>query len=135
MPVELFTDTSAWGALAVRDDRHHQEAARAYPELLKRYRLVTTNLVVTESYALLRRKAGFDPAISFLEMVEASPRIRKVCSTPELEDNAYQVLKRHPDQDLSLTDAVSFVLMQEEKIKETLVFNHRFQAMGFILVP
>jgi predicted nucleic acid-binding protein len=51
MPKELFVDTGAWVALADQDDQYHTRAIAAYPGLLKEYqRLVTTNLVVAESY-------------------------------------------------------------------------------------
>lgn len=130
-PKEIFVDTSTWTALAVSDDAHHQAAARVYPELIKRHRLVTINLVVAESYVLLRRKAGLYPAVSFLEMLETSPRIRKVYSTPKLEEEAYQILKRYRDQDFSLTDAASFVLMKGEEIEQTFAVDRHFQTMDF----
>ena len=132
---KVFVDTGAWVALAIEDDAHHREAARIYPNLLKERQLLTTNLVVAETYILLRKAAGHAAAISFLEMIEASPRIRKVYSTPELEDEAFQILKRFSDQDFSFTDAVSFVVMQKEGIEEAFAFDHHFQVMGFQLIP
>ncbi|MGY4707287.1 type II toxin-antitoxin system VapC family toxin [Candidatus Bipolaricaulota sp. J31] len=133
---EIFVDTGAWIALAVEDDAHHREAVRVYPELLKRRcRLLTTNLVVAETYILLRRAAGHGAAISFLEMIEASPRIRKIYSTPEFEEKAFQILKRFSDQDFSFTDAVSFAVMRKEGIEEAFAFDRHFRVMGFRLIP
>lgn len=100
----IFVDTGAWVAIAVEDDAHHDEASHVYPELLRKHQLVTTNLVVAETYILLRRAAGHTAAISFLERIEASPRIRRVTSTPEMEAKAEEILKHYQDQDFSYTD-------------------------------
>ena len=81
------------------------------------------------------RAAGLAPAISFLEMLEVSPRIQKAYSTPELEEVAYQILKRHRDQDFSFTDAVSFALMRKAKIEKAFAFDRHFRTLGFFLVP
>lgn len=132
---QVFVDTGAWIALAAEDDAHHEEAAEAYPELLRKYRLVTTNLVVAETYILLRREAGHRAAIEFLERLAASPRIRKVYSTPELEREAEEILRRYKDPDFSYTDAVSFALMQQEGIEEAFAFDAHFRTMGFLLIP
>jgi predicted nucleic acid-binding protein len=132
---QIFVDTGAWIALAVEDDTHHEEASQAYPELLRKYRLLTTNLVVAETYILLRREAGHGAAIGFLERLGASPRIQKIYSTPELEKEAEEILKRYDDQDFSYTDAVSFALMQREGIREAFAFDAHFSTMGFLLVP
>jgi len=134
MPAQIFVDTGAWVALAAEDDVHHKEATSVYPGLLKNYELVTTNLVIAETYILLRKASGHGPAISFLEMVETSPRIRKVYSTAELEEEATKILKGYADQDFSFTDAVSFVVMQRLKIKEAFAFDAHFSTMGFILI-
>ena len=119
----------------MEDDAHHREAAQVYPNLLKERQLLTTNLVVAETYILLRRAAGHGAAISFLERIEASPRIQKVYSTPKLEEEALKILKRFGDQEFSFTDAVSFAVMQAEGIEEAFAFDHHFQIMGFRLIP
>jgi len=91
----------------VEDDRHHGEAVAVFPKLLKRG-LVTTNLVVAETYIVLRRAAGYRAAISFLELVGASPRIKKLYSDPRLEDEAERILRHYPDQ-AGYRAAISFL--------------------------
>ena len=133
---EVFVDTGAWIALADRDDDHHQEAAPIYPELLRRYgRLVTSNLVVSEVYVILRRALGHREAVSFLERTKASPRVEKVYSTEDLEEEATSILNQYADQDFSLTDAVSFALMRRRRIGTAFAFDRHFMAAGFLMVP
>jgi predicted nucleic acid-binding protein len=59
----------------------------------------------------------------------------KIYSTPELEGEAQEILRRYKDQDFSYTDAVSFALMQREGIEEAFAFDAHFRTMGFLLVP
>ncbi len=132
---QVFVDTSGWIALAVEDDVHHEEVAALYPQLLKRHLLVTTNLVVAETHITLRRRLGHRAAISFAELVEASPRIRRVFSTVEVENEALSILKAYADQTFSYTDAVSFVVMRRLKIAQALSFDAHFRTMGFELLP
>lgn len=136
MVSELFVDSSAWIALADDADQSHSTAVEAYPGLLRRYqRLVTTNLIVAETYIVLRRGLGSQAALAFLESVEGSIRIEKVYSTLGLEKAAAALLRQYEDHDLSFTDALSFALMTEREISETFAFDHHFITAGFCLVP
>lgn len=128
-------DTGAWVALADRDDDHHQEAASIYPELLRRYgRLVTSNLVVSEVYVILRRALGHREAMGFLERLKASPRIEEVFSTDGMEEEAVSILKQYGDHDFSLTDAVSFALMQRRNMSTAFAFDRHFLTAGFVIL-
>lgn len=83
MAREIFVDAGAWIALSDADDEHHRAATRAYPTLFTNYRrLVTSNLVIAEAYAMLRRTLGHRPAMSFLDSLRQSPRIQKVIQRP-----------------------------------------------------
>jgi len=136
MAREIFVDASAWIALANVKDFFHEAAKAIYPRLLREYRrLVTTNLVVAEVYVVLRKGLGHGAAISFLENLRQSPRILKVCSTPELERQAEKLLRQYADQDFSYADAVSFAFMRERGISEAFAFDHHFTTMGFVMLP
>lgn len=136
MTREVFVDSSAWIALADETDQYHDAAAEAYPDLLRRYqRLVTTNLVVAETYITLRRGLGSQGALAFLESVDGSIRIEKVYSTPQLEKAGAALLRQYEDHDFSLADAVSFALMAEREIRQAFAFDHHFITAGFSLVP
>ena len=90
----LFVDTGAWFALADKSDQFHDQAIKIYPELFRDYHyLTTTNLVVAETYNLICRTLGYQPAITFLENLSASPRITKIYSEAILEDKAEKILK------------------------------------------
>lgn len=136
MAGELFVDTSAWYPLAVRRHPDHASLASGLTARIRRgVRVVTTNLVIAETHALLLRRAGREPALSFAATVRQPPNL-VVWSTPQLEDEAItDWLGRYGDQDFSFTDAVSFAVMQERNIGEALTLDHHFAAAGFRVVP
>lgn len=129
---DVFVDTGAWVALADKDDAHHEKAASAYPSILKTHRnLITSNLVIAESYVLILNELGHKEALKFIEGIKTSPRILKVYSTEGIETDAEEILINYADQDFSYTDAVSFVIMKKQKIRKAFCFNKHFLTAGF----
>ena len=133
---DLFVDTGAWFALADRSDQYHTRAVDLYPKLLRRYdHLTTTNLVIAETYTLIRRAIGHQAAMTFLENIAASPRVIKVYTDSKLEDTAENILRKYHDQDFSYTDAVSFAVMKQYGIVQAFSFDQHFATAGFTLTP
>ena len=136
MPSRLFVDAAAWIALADSDDQYHQVTAQAFAGLSEqRVNLVTTNLVVAESYTWIRHRLHHRAAVAFLDRLSGAQRLERVLSTAELEEVAESILHQYADQDLSYTDAVSFAVMRERGIQEAFTFDRHFAAAGFTMVP
>lgn len=132
----VFVDTSAWVALADKDDSNHKGAASSYPSIFKNHKsLVTSNLIIAETYILLLKELGHQAAIEFLERVKASPRILRIYSNEDVETEAEGILAKFTDQDFSYTDAVSFVMMKRQKIRKAFCFDKHFLTAGFINIP
>jgi len=132
----LFVDTSAWYPIADRAHADHDVLAGTLRERIGQgARIVTTNLVVAETHALLLRRAGQRAALAFLQAVRRAPnRIEYV--TPEREEDAIRRwLERFSDQPFSLADACSFVVMTELGIREALTLDHHFAVAGFVALP
>ena len=134
MAPEIFVDTSAWYPLVVASHSDHAPLAAALHAAVKAHRrVVTTNLVVAETHALLLRRVGRDTALTFVQTVDAAPNV-VVRSTRELESAAERNwLARYADQDFSLTDAVSFTVMTERRIRQALGLDQHFVVAGFEL--
>lgn len=136
MVEDIFVDTSAWIALADKDDSHHKEAASGYPSIFKNHKnLITSNLVIAETYIVILKELGHGAAIDFLERIKASPRILKICSDENIEMEAEGILVKYMDQDFSYADAVSFVIMKRRKIRKAFSFDKHFVTAGFVNVP
>jgi hypothetical protein len=133
---EVFVDASAWIAVSDRRDKFHATARDEYRQLLgNRYVFVTTNLVIAETYIVIRRTAGYAQAMRFLKSLGSSPRLIKIYSDARLESLAETILERHRDQDFSFADAVSFALMQERGLELAFTFDSHFSTMGFQMAP
>jgi predicted nucleic acid-binding protein len=136
MAREIFVDAGAWIAVVNQRDDFHAEASAFYGHLLRERRpLVTTNLVIAEAYAMIRRHSGHRAAMQFLDSMRQSSRLTKVYSDASLEAEAEKLLRHHADQDFSLTDAVSFAVMQQRGITEAFGFDRHFATVGFLIVP
>ena len=133
---DLFVDTGGWIALANADDQYHAIAAAAYPSFLVRYqRLLTTTLVVAETYVAMRLGLGHSAAIRFLDLLEASPRILRAPVDRQLELAAEDLLRRFQDQRFSYTGAVSFAVMRSRAVTDAFAFDQHFSTAGFVRVP
>lgn len=131
----VFVDTGAWLALIDRDDQHHGEARAIYEVLLKgQHRLLTTNLVIAETYNLVRRRLGHGAAMQFLQATHSTTRLMIGYSHASLEKEAEAILGRYADQDFSFVDAVSFALMNRQNIKQAFAFDKHFYIAGFELL-
>jgi len=127
----IFVDTSFWIALRNRRDPRHAEAAT-----LLRARadggFATSNQVRGETWTYLRRRAGHDGAVEFLDALERSPRVQLFSITEKQEQQALKWLRQRDEREYSFVDATSFVLMRELRIREALAFDGDFSAAGFV---
>ena len=132
----IFMDTGAWFALADESDQYHKQAVAVYPGLFRdKHHLTTTNFVIAETYILIRRAIGHQPAMTFLENIAASPRVSKIYSDQTLEKNAEDILGKYQDPDFSYADAVSFAAMKHHGIHLAFSFDQHFVTAGFTIIP
>lgn len=135
MARELFVDTSAWYPLVDRAHADHTRLATLFEaRILGGATLVTTNLVLAETHALLLRRVGRAAAQAFLSAARAAPNT-VVFSTADLEAEAEREwLARFADQPFSLADAVSFTVMTRRSISEALTLDRHFATAGFVML-
>lgn len=133
---DLFVDTSAWYPLADRAHPDHEPLAATLRERLHQgARIVTTNMIVAETHALLLRRAGHRAALTFVKAVRQPPNQVEYIG-PEREAGAVdRWIERFSDQAFSLTDACSFAVMTELGIREALTLDHHFAVAGLVVLP
>lgn len=132
----MFVDTGAWFAIQVTDDAHHNAARRVFPAILEACRsLVTSNLVLGETYTLLRVTRGYPEAKRFLDKLRHSKKLERVFVSENLERQAYEILARFSDHPFSYVDATSFALMRENRMRHAFAFDTHFRAAGFLTIP
>jgi predicted nucleic acid-binding protein len=127
-----FVDTSFWVAYRFRRDGHHQDAVALWQD--RSQPLVTTNLIVGETWTFLRRRVGHSEAVHFLDNIEATRRLTVMAVEAAVEEAAWAWLRRHDEREYSFVDATSFETMRRERMIEALAFDGDFAAAGFVEV-
>ncbi|WP_324668025.1 type II toxin-antitoxin system VapC family toxin [Geochorda subterranea] len=124
----VLVDTGACYALADRSDGHHAEARRWYQSRAPHEDLVTTDLILAETFTLLMSRLGHEAARVWWEAFRAAG-VRYIIPTPVDFDRASQVLAHFPDQRFSLTDCVSFAIMERLGIRTAFSFDAHFTVV------
>lgn len=132
----VFVDTGAWFAVQVTDDAYHKVARETFARILAvGQSLVASNLVIGETYTLLRVSKGYREAKRFLDMLAQSRRIERLFITEQVERQAYEILERFADHPFSFVDATSFALMRQQRIRHAFAFDIHFATAGLLRVP
>lgn len=133
-----FADTSWWVAWALPGDDRHDAALAMLRGLGRSERVLTTNLVIGETWTFLRRKDGHRTGLEYLQrvdelLVRGRLNIHRVSEADE--SSAWTWLRRHDERVYSFVDATSFETMRTRRLREALAFDHEFAAAGFVEVP
>jgi predicted nucleic acid-binding protein len=125
-----FADSSFYVALLISRDANHAKAktaARSWTGAV-----VTTDYVLTEVANYMagnaKRRAKFGQLHAELE---ADPNTRIIESSHELWSRGVNLYLQRPDKEWSLTDCISFVVMEEHGLHEALTADHHFEQAGF----
>lgn len=125
----VFADTFYFLALLNRHDPAHPKALilSRTPQLL----LVTTEFVLLELADALNKPPLREEALSICELVKHDPAFRLVRADSQLLQRGLEFYKDRRDKEWQLTDCISFVVMQDERITEALTADRHFEQAGF----
>lgn len=137
---EIFADTSGLLLYFDAGQTGHQTALEiARRHMIGRGKFVTTNYVLTELVALFMSRTRLTrPQIcAAIESLQRSAFFEIVHITPELHQQAWQLLQSRPDKNWSWVDAASFVVMQNRGLSQAFTTDHHFEQAGFdrMLLP
>jgi predicted nucleic acid-binding protein len=126
---DVFADTVYWIALVVKQDQYHQRARAWTPHLTGR--ITTTALVLLETANALARPAWRASAVALIEHLRQRPDVHIVPPEPALWERGWDLYRDRPDKGWSLTDCVSFLVMQEAGLTDALTTDQHFRQAGF----
>lgn len=106
----VFADTFYYLALLVPKDSAHDRAVATTLKL--RAKIVTTAWVLTEVADALAAPDNRVTFIRLLERLEHSPDVLVVAPDEELFHQGIELYRSRQDKSWSLTDCISFVVMQ-----------------------
>ena len=125
----VFADTSFFVAAIGPRDQYHRQAV----EFMRGYdgQVVTTDFVLIEFGNYLYRvkdRPFFGPV---LRNIQANPQYEIVTASRELLERGIERYLARPDKEWSLTDCISFVVMEEHGVTEALTSDGDFEQAGF----
>jgi predicted nucleic acid-binding protein len=124
-----LVDTSAYYALADERERAHKDALSILDRLTReRWQLYTTNFILAETHALALRRRDRHVAYRILSALDHNGTIVRVNEAHEL--HAREILARYDDKNYSLTDAMSFAVMDRLGIAHAFAFDDHFRQYG-----
>jgi len=100
--------------------------------------LFITNYIFAETFTRTRRKLGFSAAFTLGEKLKESALQGKLTIAgvnQEMEQEAWQLLSKFADQDLSYVDATSLVLIRHLGLGEAFAFDKHLLLAGCIVHP
>ena len=128
----LFVDTLYWVALLNGRDEHHARVLRWNEFILKTGRtLVTTEAVFWETLNSLCSPMLRVRAAQGYRRCHDDPHVEIVGFASDLTAGALHLYADRPDKDWSMTDCLSFVVMEQRGIHEALTTDHHFEQAGF----
>jgi predicted nucleic acid-binding protein len=131
-----FLDAGFVIALELSEDQHHDDAHDHWSGLPgTSISFVTTSYVFDEVTTFFNSKRQHLKAVSVGADLLSATRIRLVHVDEDLFSQGWEYFKQHQDKTFSLTDCISFVLMERLGIIEALTFDKHFVQAGFTKLP
>ncbi|MDX6383725.1 MAG: uncharacterized protein QOK48_1298 [Blastocatellia bacterium] len=126
---DAFVDTSFVIALVNRRDQHHLRALDLSSQFEQRPLLTTDAVLLEIGNALAKdfRLASIQAIDDFL----TSANIQIVHLYPDLFHKAFSLYRSRLDQTWGLIDCVSFIVMREAGMVESLTADKHFEQAGF----
>lgn len=131
---KVFADTSFYIALINPDDAWHQAALASGDKY--RGTVYTTEYILLELGNYLSKTPNRSLLQEVVEELYNDPKTIIVPSSSSLFEEGMRLYARRLDKQWSLTDCISFALMEDLDITDTLAFDHHFEQAGFhVAVP
>ena len=125
----VFADTFYYLALLnVRDKAHAQALALSQ---LQHAGIVTTAWVLTELADGLSHAPHRSAFHRLVTGLRGDPKTTIVGPDRAMFEKGLSLYEARPDKDWSLTDCISFVVMEQDGLTEALTADHHFEQAGF----
>lgn len=124
-----FADTFFFIAFLAENDAAHDQAVDIVRNL--KNKVLTTEWVLTEladAMASTSQRTAFQPFVQFLQ---SNSMVQIVPATTKQFGNGIDLYRSRADKQWSLTDCISFIVMQEHGLTEALTGDRHFEQAGF----
>lgn len=125
----ILVDTGFFLALAQPNDSLYP-CARAWVQVITDSLLIT-DMVLWEVINGLSKPKDRPIAHDIVTQVTSSPKYELALTKPSVFHEAIELHRRREDKEWSLTDCLSFLVMQDRQITRALTHDHHFEQAGF----
>jgi uncharacterized protein len=126
----VFAGSVYFFALLNARDRTHERAIRYAAQAA--IPILTTAWVLTEVADGLCDPASRPAVVRLWQTLKAAPDAEIIPPSPETFQQGFERYRLRADKDWSLTDCISFLVMEERGLTEALTTDRHFQQAGFI---
>lgn len=132
----MLLDSSFVIAAKLERDQNHEVARQYWLELLRSDALLTTtSFILDEIATFLNARGDHAAVVEAGEILSGSPSVDVDYLDSGLFRRGWAHFKRHGDKGYSLTDCISFVVMQDLGLTRALTFDRHFVQAAFEAVP
>lgn len=126
---DAFADTVFWIGLVILADQYHS-SAQAWSQRITG-RIVTTRAVLLEVANALARPAWRASGIALLKHLSTRVDVEIVPVDAHLWSRGWNLYCDRADKSWSLTDCISFKVMEDQKLVDALTADEHFRQAGF----
>jgi hypothetical protein len=127
---DLFVDTFCFLARLNRHDAAHERAIELSRQVTSR--IVATAWVLAEVADALNAPHQRELASKLYESLIGDSSVTIVEPEQGIYDRGWQLYRQRPDKSWSLTDCISFVVMNDLNLREALIGDKHFEQAGFV---
>lgn len=132
----VFVDTGYWLALELANDINHHAALQHWQRAIQSLPpLLTTSYVFDEVMTFFNSRGLHGKAVQVGTTLLHSPSLQLIHVDEALFYDGWAYFQKHRDKEYSLTDCISFVVMQQHAITTAYAFDKHFVQAGFIKEP
>ena len=126
----LFVDTAFIQALLNPRDNYHNQAKQLFPRIRAASEVWITEAIFAEvgnALSALNRNG----AVQFIQQCYRTENIRVVSIDTVLLMQALDLYQSRPDKTWGLTDCISFVVMRQQNLNDSMTADRHFVQAGF----
>jgi predicted nucleic acid-binding protein len=130
--VAVFADTYFYLALLGRDDAARSRAEEVAAAISAP--VITTAWVLVEVANALAAPEYRRFSLQLVQSLRADPAVTLVPAAQQLFERGEALYADRPDKGWSLTDCISFLVMQDMNVSGALTADHHFEQAGFTVL-
>ncbi len=125
----VFADTSFYVAIGNRGDQLYVRAAQVAQTITGQ--VITTEFILLETANFCLEGNRRSVYLDLVSDLRSAPETEIIPASSEWFQRGLNLFSARPDKNWSLTDCISFAVMQDRGVTDALTADHNFEQAGF----